>query len=343
MPGASPPRSTAASAHVSVPTTYSGAELTPFFGMTDPARRQKQGAGGPTSAPIAAIYDPLLTLSTPARVSAETGMNALAHCVEAAWSPRRTPEAEAIALAGAAAIVAALPARRGRPRRRRRPHGDAPGRLPGRSRPAERRHGRAPRPGPARGRAHRHLARPRQRRPARPRRALQRRGGARGGRRGRPQRSATSRTPPAPSTACERPSRFPAASPKPASMTPTCRPSHGCRSPTTTSPATPARSRRRTRSPSSRRPGDGRLRPGWTPRGRGRAPRRRPAARGVQQRRRPVVDHDHGRDVDRTTVHGRPGGAVDDHDADGGGHLAPRATGSAWPTSVRHRATPSPR
>lgn len=96
--------------HLSIPTTYSGAELTPFFGMTDPATRQKQGAGGPTCAPIVAVYDPLLTLSTPARVSAETGMNALAHCVEAAWSPVRTPEAEAIALAGARAIHGALPA-----------------------------------------------------------------------------------------------------------------------------------------------------------------------------------------------------------------------------------------
>ena len=96
--------------HISIPTTYSGAELTPFFGMTDPATRQKQGAGGPTSAPIGAIYDPLLTLSTPVRVSAETGMNALAHCVEAAWSPLRTPEAEAIALAGVRAIATALPA-----------------------------------------------------------------------------------------------------------------------------------------------------------------------------------------------------------------------------------------
>jgi maleylacetate reductase len=96
--------------HVSIPTTYSGAELTPFFGMTDPSTRQKQGAGGPTSSPVLAIYDPLLTLSTPPRVSAETGMNALAHCVEAAWSPVRTPEAEAIALAGAARIAAALPA-----------------------------------------------------------------------------------------------------------------------------------------------------------------------------------------------------------------------------------------
>jgi len=95
--------------HVSIPTTYSGAELTGFFGMTDPATRQKSGAGGPTITPIAAFYDPRLTLSTPARVSAETGMNALAHCVEAAWSPYRTPEAEAIALAGAARIVDALP------------------------------------------------------------------------------------------------------------------------------------------------------------------------------------------------------------------------------------------
>jgi maleylacetate reductase len=96
--------------HVSIPTTYSGAELTPFFGMTDPTTKQKQGAGGPTSAPVVAIYDPDLTRSTPPRVRAETGMNALAHCVEAAYSPRRTPEATAVALAGAAAIAEALPA-----------------------------------------------------------------------------------------------------------------------------------------------------------------------------------------------------------------------------------------
>lgn len=95
--------------HVSIPTTYSGAELTPFFGMTDEAARRKSGAGGPTIAPLAAIYDPDVTLDLPPRVSAETGMNALAHCVEAAWSPSRTPEAEAIALAGAARIARWLP------------------------------------------------------------------------------------------------------------------------------------------------------------------------------------------------------------------------------------------
>ncbi len=95
--------------HVAIPTTYSGAEVTPFFGMTDPATKQKTGGGGPTIAPIAVVYDPELTLSTPPRVSAETGMNALAHCIEAAYSPHRTPESEAIAHAGARRILAALP------------------------------------------------------------------------------------------------------------------------------------------------------------------------------------------------------------------------------------------
>src|SRR5205085_9302147 len=90
--------------HISIPTTYSGAELTGFFGMTDPAARQKTGAGGPTITLMTAIYDPELTLSTPPRVSAETGMNALAHCVKVVYSATRTPEAEAIGLAGARRI-----------------------------------------------------------------------------------------------------------------------------------------------------------------------------------------------------------------------------------------------
>ena len=96
--------------HVSIPTTYSGAELTPFFGMTDEATRRKSGAGGPTTAPLAAIYDPALTVDTPVEVSAQTAMNALAHGVEAAYSPRRTPEAEAIAVACVRRVAAALPA-----------------------------------------------------------------------------------------------------------------------------------------------------------------------------------------------------------------------------------------
>jgi maleylacetate reductase len=96
-------------AHVAIPTTYSGAELTPFFGMTDEVAHRKTGAGGPTVAPVAAIYDPVVTLTTPVRVAAETGMNALAHGIECAYSPTRTPEAEALALATVRRVAAALP------------------------------------------------------------------------------------------------------------------------------------------------------------------------------------------------------------------------------------------
>ncbi|MDQ1445094.1 MAG: maleylacetate reductase, partial [Acidimicrobiaceae bacterium] len=96
--------------HIAIPTTYSGAELTPFFGMTDEASRQKQAAGGPTVAPMAAVYDPVVTLDTPQRVSAETGMNCLAHGIECAYSSTRTPEAEAIAMACIERVASALPA-----------------------------------------------------------------------------------------------------------------------------------------------------------------------------------------------------------------------------------------
>ncbi|MBA2608712.1 MAG: iron-containing alcohol dehydrogenase [Actinobacteria bacterium] len=97
-------------AHVSVPTTYSGAELTPFFGMTDPATRQKTGAGGPTTAPVVAIYDPRATLDMPPDISAETAMNALAHGVEVVYSPRRTPEAEALGLEAIRRIASSIEA-----------------------------------------------------------------------------------------------------------------------------------------------------------------------------------------------------------------------------------------
>jgi alcohol dehydrogenase class IV len=95
--------------HVAIPTTYSGAELTGHFGMTDEAARSKTGAGGPTITPIAAVYDPDITRSTPPRVSAETGMNCLAHGIEAAWSPYRSPEAEGIAMMCIERVADALP------------------------------------------------------------------------------------------------------------------------------------------------------------------------------------------------------------------------------------------
>ncbi len=96
--------------HVAVPTTWSGAELTPFFGMTDPTSGRKTGSGSPTCAPVAAVYDPASVAGLDPTISAGSGMNCLAHGVECAWSPRRTPEAEAVALACIERTSAALPA-----------------------------------------------------------------------------------------------------------------------------------------------------------------------------------------------------------------------------------------
>jgi maleylacetate reductase len=97
-------------AHVAVPTSYSAGELTPSFAMTDPSSRRTSAAGSPTTAPLAAVYDPVITLELPARGSAETGMSALARGVECACSPARTAEAEALALAAVRGVAVALPA-----------------------------------------------------------------------------------------------------------------------------------------------------------------------------------------------------------------------------------------
>src|SRR5205823_1283604 len=64
---------------VSVPTTYSGAEWTPFFGVRTPDRRQVGGGSGARLAAI--VYDPELTLDLPRAQSGGTALNALAHCI----------------------------------------------------------------------------------------------------------------------------------------------------------------------------------------------------------------------------------------------------------------------
>ena len=68
---------------VSVPTTYSGAEWTDFFGVRDPGKRMVGGGSGARLAGI--VYEPKLTLDLPRPASGGTAMNALAHCVEALY------------------------------------------------------------------------------------------------------------------------------------------------------------------------------------------------------------------------------------------------------------------
>jgi maleylacetate reductase len=92
---------------VSVPTTYSGAEWTTFFGIRSPDRRMQGGGSG--AWPVGVVYDFELTLDLPRDVSAGTAMNALAHCAEALYVAGRSDEGDAEALAGAPLIAAALP------------------------------------------------------------------------------------------------------------------------------------------------------------------------------------------------------------------------------------------
>ena len=87
---------------VSVPTTYSGAEWTDFFGIRTADRLQVGGGGG--ARPVGIVYDPELTLDLPPAVSAGTAMNALAHCVEALY-----PGELEVARRGAAGVDRWLP------------------------------------------------------------------------------------------------------------------------------------------------------------------------------------------------------------------------------------------
>ena len=91
----------------SVPTTYSGAEWTPGFGVRDEARGIKGGGGGGRVEAI--VYEPELTLTLPIGETVGTAMNALAHCAEALYVEGRNAEADEEALAGAGLISSALP------------------------------------------------------------------------------------------------------------------------------------------------------------------------------------------------------------------------------------------
>ena len=92
---------------VSVPTTYSGAEWTSFFGVRDPDRRMRGGGAGANL--HAVVYEPELTLELPVEQTVGTSLNALAHCAEALYVRERTPESDRDALAGAELIGTWLP------------------------------------------------------------------------------------------------------------------------------------------------------------------------------------------------------------------------------------------
>jgi len=92
---------------ISVPTTYSGAEWTPFYGIRDPERRMRGGGAGAELGGV--VYEPKLTLSLPRAETVGTALSALAHSAEALYVEGHNAEADEHALAGARLIGEWLP------------------------------------------------------------------------------------------------------------------------------------------------------------------------------------------------------------------------------------------
>jgi len=92
---------------VAVPTTYAGSEMTPIYGLTEGG--MKKTGRDVRVLPRTVIYDPALTFSLPAALSAASGMNAIAHCVEAMYAQDANPVISMMAEEGIRALAAALP------------------------------------------------------------------------------------------------------------------------------------------------------------------------------------------------------------------------------------------
>jgi maleylacetate reductase len=93
---------------VAVPTTYAGSEVTPIYGLTGPGG--KRTGRDLRVLPRTVVYDPALTTGLPAGVTGPSGMNALAHCVEALYAPGANPVTSLLAIEGAMALHRGLPA-----------------------------------------------------------------------------------------------------------------------------------------------------------------------------------------------------------------------------------------
>jgi len=93
---------------ISIPTTYSGAEWTPFFGSRDPETGIKRAGSGARVEGI--VYEPTLTIGLPPGETGGTALNALAHCAEALYTRDHQPETDRDALTGARLIAHWLPA-----------------------------------------------------------------------------------------------------------------------------------------------------------------------------------------------------------------------------------------
>ncbi len=94
--------------HIAIPTTLSAGEFTPAGGVTDESTKVKGGVADPRLQAKAVILDPALTVETPAWLWASTGMRALNHAVEGAYSTRHQLVTDTLATRAIALLNAHL-------------------------------------------------------------------------------------------------------------------------------------------------------------------------------------------------------------------------------------------
>jgi maleylacetate reductase len=92
---------------LAVPTTYAGSEMTPIWGLTEGGR--KTTGRDARVLPKTVLYDPCLTVTMPALLSATSGMNSIAHCVEALYAQEANPIISMMAEEGIRAFAGSLP------------------------------------------------------------------------------------------------------------------------------------------------------------------------------------------------------------------------------------------
>jgi len=91
-----------------VPTSYAGSEATPILGETENGIKATKRDN--KILPEVIVYDVDLTLTLPASMTVTSGMNAIAHAVEALYTQDRNPIISMLAQQGIEALVRALPA-----------------------------------------------------------------------------------------------------------------------------------------------------------------------------------------------------------------------------------------
>ena len=92
---------------LAIPTTYAGSEMTPIYGITEGG--VKKTGRDPRVLPRTVLYDPTLTLTLPAQLSATSGMNAIAHAAEGLYAQDANPIMSLLAEEGIRALAHGLP------------------------------------------------------------------------------------------------------------------------------------------------------------------------------------------------------------------------------------------